>query len=113
MDKNLLADGETVYEDNPYGPEPTPTHPGFYADAQAQLLLNGEIAYDGPVRLIQGERDAEVPLEIAQRTARALRSSDVQVLTVKDGDHRLSREEDIALLLLTVAELLPVAATAA
>ncbi|GAM04385.1 hydrolase [Novosphingobium sp. MBES04] len=33
MDKGLLADGETIYEDNPYGPEPTPTHPAFWADA--------------------------------------------------------------------------------
>ena len=50
IDKGLLADGQTIWEDNPYGPEPTPTHPGFWADGQANLLLGGEIALDCPVR---------------------------------------------------------------
>jgi pimeloyl-ACP methyl ester carboxylesterase len=100
-----LAAGETVLEDNPYGPEPTPTHPGFWADGQAQRLLGGEIALDAPVRLLHGQGDADVPPEIALRLAKALRSQDVQVVLVKGGDHRLSREGDIALLLRTVAAL--------
>ena len=37
----LLAAGETVYDNNPYGPEPTPTHPGFYADGQATFSWTG------------------------------------------------------------------------
>ena len=100
-----LAAGETVYEDNPYGPEPTPIHPGFWSDAQAQRLLGGPIALDCPVRLLHGQDDEVVPPEIALRLARALRSQDVQVTLVKGGDHRLSRESDIALLLRTVAAL--------
>ncbi|WP_095012274.1 alpha/beta fold hydrolase [Tsuneonella mangrovi] len=104
-DKTQLARGETVYEDNPYGPEPTPTYPGFWIDGQASLRLTGEIAIDCPVRLIHGQRDADVPWDISVRLARVLRSSDVHVTLVKDGDHRLSREEDIALLLATVATI--------
>jgi pimeloyl-ACP methyl ester carboxylesterase len=104
-DRAQLAAGETVYEDNPYGPEPTPIHPGFWADAQAQRLLGGTIAVDCPVRLLHGQEDEVVPPEIALRLARALRSQDVQVTLVKGGDHRLSRENDIALLLRTVAAL--------
>jgi len=100
-----LAAGETVYEDNPYGPEPTPIHPGFWADGEAQRLLGGEIALDCPVRLLHGQADEVVPPEISLRLARALRSQDVQVTLVKGGDHRLSREGDIALLLRTVAAL--------
>lgn len=103
--RERLAAGETVLQDNPYGPEPTPTHPGFWADGQAQLLLGGEIPFDGPVRLLHGQADAEVPPEISLRLAAALRSQDVQVTLVKGGDHRLSREGDIALLLRTVATL--------
>jgi pimeloyl-ACP methyl ester carboxylesterase len=100
-----LAAGETVFEDNPYGPEPTPTHPGFWRDGQARRVLGGEIAIDGPVRLLHGQDDADVPPEIALRLAQALRSQDVQVTLVKGGDHRLSRDGDIALLLRTVAAL--------
>ncbi|MEJ2408873.1 MAG: alpha/beta hydrolase [Novosphingobium sp.] len=105
MDKALLADGETIWEDNPYGPEPTPTHPGFWADGQANRVLEGEIALDCPVRLLHGQCDSDVPWDISLQLAEKLRSADVQVMLIKDGDHRLSREPDIALLLRTVAEL--------
>ena len=101
-EKVLLEAGETVFEENPYGPEPTPYHPAFHADGQALLRLNSEIALDCPVRLIHGQRDRDVPIEISLRLAASLRSDDVQVTLVKDGDHRLSRPQDIALLLRTV-----------
>jgi len=104
-DKAKLAAGETVFDENPYGPEPTPMHPGFFADGQAQLLLDHEIMIDAPVRLIHGQRDADVPWQTSLRLAAALRSDDVQVMLVKDGDHRLSREQDIALLLRTIDAL--------
>jgi pimeloyl-ACP methyl ester carboxylesterase len=104
-DKSALAAGQTVWEDNPYGPESTPTHPGFWTDGQAQLLLNGVIPLDCPVRLLHGQADPDVPWEISLRLAAALRSGDVQVTLVKDGDHRLSREADIALILATVSAL--------
>ena len=106
-DKVALTAGETVWEDNPYGPEPTPTHPLFWRDGQAQLLLDGVIALDCPVRLIHGQADKDVPFEISLRLAAKLRSGDVQVVLVKNGDHRLSREADIALLLATLAAMLP------
>ena len=105
-DKAALASGETVWEDNPYGPDPTPTHPGFWADGQANLLLHAEISLDCPVRLLHGQADADVPWDISLRLATALRSGDVQVTLLKDGHHRLSREADIALLLATVSALI-------
>ena len=103
--KARLAAGETLLEDDPYGLEPTPVHPGFFADAQALLRLGQDIAIDCPARLIHGQRDRDVPPEISLRLAAALRSGDIQVTLVKQGDHRLSRPQDIALLLRTVAEL--------
>ncbi|MGN3974545.1 alpha/beta fold hydrolase [Tsuneonella sp. SYSU-LHT278] len=105
QDKSRLAAGETVFDTNPYGPEPTPMHPRFWADGQAGLLLDREIAIDCPVRLIHGMRDDDVPWEVSRRLVDALRSSDVHLLLVKDGDHRLSRDQDIAMLL-RVARLL-------
>jgi pimeloyl-ACP methyl ester carboxylesterase len=103
--KARLAGGEMVRLANPYGPEPTPIHPGFWADGQMLLQLGDEIPFDGPVRLLHGQDDADVPPEISLRLASCLRSQDVQVTLVKGGDHRLSRESDIALLLRTVAAL--------
>ncbi len=100
----LLA-GETVLEENAYGPQPTPTFPGFWADGQANLLLGSEIPLDCPVRLLHGQQDPDVPWELALRLSAALRSADVQVTLVKDGDHRLSRDCDIARLLQTIAAL--------
>ena len=103
--KARLAAGETLWLDGPYGPEPTPVHPGFWADGQTLGQLDDEIPFDGPVRLLHGQNDRDVPPEISLRLAAALRSEDVQVTLVKGGDHRLSREPDIALLLRTVAAL--------
>lgn len=104
-EKARLAAGETVLDPNPYGPDPTPIHPGFFADGQALLRLGGEIPIDCPVRLIHGQCDEDVPFEISLRLAAGLRSGDVQLTLVKDGDHRLSRPQDIALLLRMVAAL--------
>ena len=104
-DKEKLAAGEVVLEDNAYGPDPTPTWPGLWADGQTHLLLGREIPLDCPVRLLHGQADPDVPWDISVRLASDLRSADVQVVMIKDGDHRLSRQQDIALLLRTVAEL--------
>jgi pimeloyl-ACP methyl ester carboxylesterase len=104
-DKARLEAGETVFDANPYGPEPTPMHPAFWADGQAQRRLDREIPLDCPVRLIHGFEDEDVPWEVSQRLVVALRSRDVHLTLVKGGGHRLSREEDIALLLRTVATI--------
>ena len=104
-DKEKLAAGETVLDPNPYGPEPTPMHPGFFADGQANLRLDGEIAIDCPVRLLHGMADPDVPWQHSLRIAEALRSSDVRIHCVKAGDHRLSEPGDLGLLRATVDEL--------
>lgn len=103
--KHLLASGEAIFEDNPYGPEATPTYAGFWADGQTSLMLGGTIAIDCPVHLLHGQQDPDVPWEVALKLAAALRSAAVQVTLIKDGDHRLSRESDIALLLRTIDAL--------
>ena len=103
--KAQLSRGEVIFKANPYGPEPTPTWPAFWQDGQAQRLLGAPIALTCPVRLIHGQADADVPCDVSLRLANALRSADVQVTLVKDGDHRLSRSSDIALLLRTLEAL--------
>jgi pimeloyl-ACP methyl ester carboxylesterase len=78
---------------------------GFWESGQRLLVLNSEIALDCPVRLLHGERDTEVPLEVAFRTMRALRSADVQLNVLKGGGHRLSEPREIEAILRTVAAL--------
>jgi pimeloyl-ACP methyl ester carboxylesterase len=58
------------------------------------------------VRLLQGQADPDVPWEMALRIAEHIAGPDVQVTVVKDGDHRLSRPQDLALLCRTVGGLL-------
>lgn len=103
--KDQFVRGETVYKTNPYGPDPTPTYAKFWAAGQACLLLAKGLAFSGPVRLIHGQADTDVPWELSLDFAAALRSADVQVQLIKDGDHRLSRPADIALLLAALAAL--------
>ena len=74
-------------------------------EGEANRLLGGEIPLACPVRLLHGEEDGDVPPEISLRLSAALTSTDVQVTLIKGGDHRLSRDTDIALLIDTVARL--------
>ena len=102
--KVRLAAGETLRRELPDGSTQVTTS-GFWTSGQSMRLLDSDIAIDCPVRLLHGQDDAEVPPEISLRLARALRSQDVQVTLIKGGDHRLSRDGDIALMLRTVAAL--------
>ena len=78
----------------------------FWESGEANRLLDGPIDIDCPVQLLQGQADADVPWQTALKIAERVRSADVQTLLVKDGDHRLSRPQDIALLVATVASLM-------
>ncbi len=84
--------------------------PAFRESGQRLLLLKGEIAVDCPVRLIHGEADGDVPLDVAFRTMRALRSADVQLQIIKGGGHRLSEPREIDTILSTVTALMEQAA---
>jgi pimeloyl-ACP methyl ester carboxylesterase len=101
----LQRDGR-LEEPNPYGPEPSVFTHAFWESGQRLQLLGDDIALDCPVRLLHGEQDADVPLEVAFRLMRRLRSSDVQLNVLKGGGHRLSEPHEIRAILHAVEALL-------
>jgi pimeloyl-ACP methyl ester carboxylesterase len=74
-------------------------------DGRQWQVLEKPIAFDGPVRILQGMQDADVPWTHAARLVDAMTTSDLTITLIKDGDHRLSREQDIARLLATCDEV--------
>jgi len=78
----------------------------LWESGEALKLLGGEIPIDCPIRLLHGQADPDVPPAVSLALAERLRSSDVQTILIKDGDHRLSREQDLALLIATLSQLL-------
>jgi pimeloyl-ACP methyl ester carboxylesterase len=93
----LLRDGftrqETSYSDQPYLITRRLIETG-----RDLLLLGGPIDLACPVHLLHGMSDREVPCELSLRVAERLTSADVAVTLVKDGDHRLSRDQDLSLI---------------
>jgi pimeloyl-ACP methyl ester carboxylesterase len=85
---------------------PYPITRALIEDGRGHLLLRGPIALDIPVRILQGMQDPDVPWRHALRIAEAMTGDDLRVTLVKDGDHRLSRPADLALLGETLAPLL-------
>jgi hypothetical protein len=103
--RRALADEGVLHVPSQYG-EHYPITLGLIEDGRKHMVLEAPIALDCPVRLLHGQCDPDVPWEMALRIAEQLTSEDVQVTLVKDGDHRLSRTQDLALLMRTVGALL-------
>jgi pimeloyl-ACP methyl ester carboxylesterase len=104
-DRATIAATGRIERPSDYGYDPMVITRDFWQSGQSNLRLTGKIGIDCPVRLIHGQCDPDVPWETSLKLAAALRSSDVQTILLKDGDHRLSRDQDIALLIDVVAKL--------
>ncbi len=100
----LLRDG-VLHVPSQYG-DPTPITQRLIEDGRKHLILDAPIPFTGPVRLLHGQADPDVPWELALKIAGAVVSTDVAVTLIKDGDHRLSRPQDLAVLYRTVGALL-------
>jgi pimeloyl-ACP methyl ester carboxylesterase len=104
--RDLLEKGHVLMP-NCVEPDRPWTIPRLLIDeGRNHLLLRDAINLACPVRLIQGQKDADVPWQTALRIADCLAADDVEVVLVKDGDHRLSRDHDLERMVTVVARLL-------
>jgi pimeloyl-ACP methyl ester carboxylesterase len=81
-----------------YSAEPYPITRDLIEDGRKHLLLDGPINLGAHVHILQGRADPDVPWQHAERLMERLVHDDVRLTYVRDGDHRLSRPEDLALL---------------
>ena len=88
-----------------YGPDPYILTRALFEDGNNNLVLNVAYQHDFPVHLIQGTADPDVPPETVEAIADCLTGDDVEVTLVENGDHRLSRPQDLERLIEIVAAL--------
>jgi hypothetical protein len=100
----LAADGVWL-RPSEYG-DPYPITRALLEDGARWSILGGEpIPLDAPVRILQGGEDPDVPWRHALELAQTLKGPDVVFSLIKDGDHRLSRPQDLARLVAAVEEV--------
>lgn len=99
----IMEDGRTLRPSD-YG-DPYPITRALIEDGKQWALLDGPIDLTCPIRILQGMQDPDVPWAHAFRLVDALASEDLVFNLIKDGDHRLSRDQDIERLVATCGEL--------
>jgi pimeloyl-ACP methyl ester carboxylesterase len=107
--EKLLREGK-LEQPSDYSPEPYVITRALIEDGRKHLLLNATIGIDVPVRLLHGLNDRDVPHTISLRLQEKLTSDDVVLHLIKDGDHRLSRPQDLLRLYDGVDELVALSA---
>jgi len=90
----LMTTGRLVMPSN-YADEPYVITRNLIEDGRKHLVLRAPIPFDGPVHLLHGQADPDVPWQTSLRLAEALRSEDVTVELIKAGDHRLSKPPEL------------------
>lgn len=103
--REMLENEGEIREPSSYGGELIITH-RFLMEAREHLLMDHPIAINVPIRLLQGMQDTDVPWHMAIQLLEMITGDDCQLHLIKDGDHRLSRTDDIALLIQTVDSLI-------
>jgi pimeloyl-ACP methyl ester carboxylesterase len=104
-EKAIIHAEGALLEETPYSDQPYVTTRAFIQSGEAHLLLDQPIPIICPVHLLHGQNDDDVPPEISLRLAQSLASEDVEISLIKGGDHRLSRDGDIALLINSISRL--------
>ncbi|MGO8116029.1 alpha/beta hydrolase [Rhizobium leguminosarum] len=101
-ERKSLAERGYFEERSQYSPEPNIYTRALIEDGRKNRVLDGIIETGCPVHILHGMKDADVPHAHAMKLVEHLPADDVVLTFVRDGDHRLSRPGDIALLLSAV-----------
>jgi pimeloyl-ACP methyl ester carboxylesterase len=104
-ERAVLMEQGVLEQPSDYG-EPYVITRALIEDGRTQLVLGAPIAIKAPVRLLHGQADGDVPWEFSLKLAARMTGADVRTVLVKDGAHRMSRPQDLALLRTTLTELL-------
>lgn len=75
-------------------------------DGRRHLFGDGRIPLSWPIRILHGCQDPDIPWQHSLRLLEAVNSADMRLTLIKDGEHRLSRPQDLALLFMALAEFL-------
>ena len=102
--KREIEDKGVWHRPSEYG-DPYPITKNLIEEGRNHLVLGGTIDVGCPVRILQGAQDPDVPWQHAMRLTHRLPAEDVVLTMIQDGDHRLSRPQDIARIIAAVAEM--------
>ncbi|URK86555.1 alpha/beta hydrolase [Rhizobium sp. RCAM05350] len=95
VERASLAERGYFEEPTPYGPDPNIYTARLIEDGRQNRVMTGIIETGCPVHILQGMQDPDVPYHHALKLMEHLPSDDVVMTLIRDGDHRLSRPEDI------------------
>ena len=101
--KEIMEQGQTLRPSD-YG-DPYPITRDLIEDGQQWALLDEPVGLNLPIRILQGMQDPDVPWQHAFKLIDVLQSEDIVFSLIKDGDHRLSRDQDIERLVATCESL--------
>lgn len=103
--RRSLAERGYFEEPSEYSPEPNIFTRALIEDGRANRVLTGIIETGCPVHILQGMRDPDVPYTHALRLLDHLPADDTVLTLIRDGDHRLSRPQDLERMLSAISEL--------
>ncbi|MNY37222.1 Alpha/beta hydrolase family protein [compost metagenome] len=107
IERRSLEERGYFEEPSEYSPEPNIYTRALIEDGRDNRVLVGTITTGCPVHILQGMRDPDVPYGHALKLMEHLPADDVVMTLIRDGDHRLSREEDIAKMKQAIGNMLP------
>jgi pimeloyl-ACP methyl ester carboxylesterase len=95
--RTLISEGRLELP-SAYSAEPTVITREMIEDGRRHLIMDEPIGFAGPVHILQGGQDPDVPVDHVHALAELMPSAKLTLQVIFDGDHRLSRPEDLAML---------------